>query len=277
MACNDVETALALESLRAPLELEPLTSQEHYINDMRARYRCYFVEYDVNQGAAVMPKMFSDDFGHELGQIATLVDSNDNRFQCLVEKMNANVYLTRGWTALRDFYNIRIGAWVVLIYAGSSEFGLIVQDRFLKVIPPPLFVPPMRFMVDMTTIPSYFINNVPGAMQNRSCRHDPHYLHLCHDKKLTYYDISTGFLMLPYDGFGQYAFDEITTSLKMVDDCGSAWNCDLIYVTFPFKHYRIGGEWSRIVAARRLTVGRSIRCSAQAIGHSQTLYVMLRI
>jgi hypothetical protein len=75
--------------------------------------------------------MFSDDFGHELGQIATLVDSNDNRFQCLVEKMNANVYLTCGWTALRDFYNIRIGAWVVLIYAGSSEFGLIVQDRFL--------------------------------------------------------------------------------------------------------------------------------------------------
>ncbi|KAK2427525.1 hypothetical protein QL285_026099 [Trifolium repens] len=170
---------------------------------MRARYRCYFVEYDVNQGAAVMPKMFSDDFGHELGQIATLVDSNDNRFQCLVEKMNANVYLTRGWTALRDFYNIRIGAWVVLIYAGSSEFGLIVQDRFLQVIPPPLFVPPMRFVIDMTTIPSYFINNVLGAMQNLPCRHDPHFLHLCHDKKLTYYDISTGFLMLPYDGFGQ--------------------------------------------------------------------------
>jgi hypothetical protein len=139
--------------------------------------------------------MFSDDFGHELGQIATLVDSNDNRFQCLVEKMNANVYLTRGWTALRDFYNIRIGAWVVLIYAGSSEFGLIVQDRFLQVIPPPLFVPPMRFVIDMTTIPSYFINNVPGAMQNLPCRHDPHFLHLCHDKKLTYYDISTGFLV----------------------------------------------------------------------------------
>jgi hypothetical protein len=77
--------------------------------------------------------------------------------------------------------------------------------------------------------------------------------------------------MLPFDGFGQYAFDEITTSLKMVDDCGSAWNCDLIYVTFPFKHYRIGGEWSRIVAARRLTVGRSIRCSAQAIGQSDSI------
>jgi hypothetical protein len=39
--------------MTAPLELEPLTSQEQYINDMRARYRCYFVEYDVNQVSAI--------------------------------------------------------------------------------------------------------------------------------------------------------------------------------------------------------------------------------
>ncbi|GAU39680.1 hypothetical protein TSUD_320940 [Trifolium subterraneum] len=48
MAYNDVETTLALEYLRAPLNPFPLTDHEQYVNDMRVKYRTYYVEYNVN-------------------------------------------------------------------------------------------------------------------------------------------------------------------------------------------------------------------------------------
>ncbi|MCI02353.1 replication protein A1-like protein [Trifolium medium] len=173
--------------------------------------------------------MFSDDFGEEIGRVASLVDSKENQFECLVEKINGNVYFTLGWGALRDFYDIRFGAWLMLLYMGGGQFGLILHDRFHQHVDSPLFTPPMKFAIDM---------------------------------------------MLPYDGFGEYAFEEDATTIKLVDDCGNKWNCTLVYVTFPFKHFKVGGEWSRLVAARRLAVGESVTVGAQANGHSQAIYLL---
>ncbi|MCH97124.1 ATP-dependent DNA helicase PIF1, partial [Trifolium medium] len=75
----------------------------------------------------MLPKMFYDDFGDEVSRIAILFDSRENQFEVLVDKINENVYFTRGWTA-RDFYDIRVGAWLLLMYTGMGQFGLIVQD-----------------------------------------------------------------------------------------------------------------------------------------------------
>jgi hypothetical protein len=47
--------------------------------------------------------MFSRDFGHDVRRIATLTDPLGNQFEVLVEKINGNVYLTWGWSALKDF------------------------------------------------------------------------------------------------------------------------------------------------------------------------------
>jgi hypothetical protein len=68
-----------------------------------------------------MPKLFTDDFGSEICRVANLIDSRENQFECLVEKANNSVYFTRGWAALRDFYDIRIGAWLTLLYIGFRK------------------------------------------------------------------------------------------------------------------------------------------------------------
>ncbi|WJX12029.1 DNA helicase [Trifolium repens] len=275
MTYNEIETLLAIESLRAPLVSSPITNQERMLNEMRIKYRSYFVDYNVTIGAVVMPKLFTDDFGSEICRIANLMDSRENQFECLVEKVNDSIYLTRGWAALRDFYDIRIGAWLTLLYKGSGKIFLGMHDRFQKIMHPPIFVPPMKFVIDLTNVPSYFVNNLPQSLESHTYSHDDDAFDLAIEKSLTFYDISTGFLMLPYDGFGEIIFEEDVTSIKLVDECGNLWDCALVYVTFPFKHFKIGGQWSRLVAARRLIVGQTIRVGANPAEQTHTINLIL--
>jgi hypothetical protein len=142
-----------------------------------------------------MPKLFTDDFGSEICRVANLIDSRENQFECLVEKVNNSVYFTRGWAALRDFYDIRIGAWLTLLYMGSGKFFLSVHDRFQKMMQPPIFVPPMKFVIDLTNVPSYFVSNLPQSLESHTYIHDDDAFNLAIEKSLTFYDISTGFLV----------------------------------------------------------------------------------
>ena len=41
-------------------------------------------------------------------------------------------FLFKGRTALRDFYGIRLGAWITLVYVGLGQFALGLNDRFGK-------------------------------------------------------------------------------------------------------------------------------------------------
>jgi hypothetical protein len=63
------------------------------------------------------------------------------------------------------------------------------------------------------------------------------------------------------------------TTLKLVDDCGHQWNCLLVFVSFPYKHFKLGGEWKRFVAASRLNVGDHIQVRRQVGGNDGNLYL----
>jgi hypothetical protein len=141
-----------------------------------------------------MPKLFTDDFGSEICRIANLMDSRKISLNVWLKKL-MSVYLTRGWAALRDFYDIRIGAWLTLLYMGSGKFFLGVHDRFQKIMHPPIFVPPMKFVIDLTNVPSYFVNNLPHSLESHTYSHDDDAFNLAIEKSLTFYDISTGFLV----------------------------------------------------------------------------------
>ncbi|GAU47014.1 hypothetical protein TSUD_403240 [Trifolium subterraneum] len=78
----------------------------------------------------------------------------------------------------------------------------------------------MKFVIDRFGIPPYFMNDLPESIDLLSFSHDGNNFRVAHEKTLTYYDVCTGFLMLPYDEFGEFAFDKATTSIKLVDDCG---------------------------------------------------------
>ena len=43
--------------------------------------------------------------------------------------------------------------------------------------------------------------------------------------------------------------------LSLIDDCGSKWDCVVVFGTMSDKHYRIGGQWKRMVDSRRIHPG----------------------
>jgi hypothetical protein len=159
-------------------------------------YECFpNVLLDVFKGAVRLPRMFVDDFGDEIGRLATLIDLGGNQFEILVDKVNDSIYLTKGWAALRDFYNTRIGCWMQLVYTRMNHFGVLVMDRLHNRIDPPNFVPPMRLVIDKIDVPPYFVDNLPDSPDLLAYSHDPSYFHILHDKVLNHFDVSSGFLV----------------------------------------------------------------------------------
>jgi hypothetical protein len=49
----------------------------------------------------------------------------------------------------------------------------------------------------------------------------------------------------------------------------------LIYGSFPYKHFKIGGEWKRLVAARRLEVGDHITVGGYVRENNEDLYLLI--
>ncbi|XP_045802510.1 uncharacterized protein LOC123896122 [Trifolium pratense] len=275
MANNEFEATIALQTLRAPMDPFPVTAEERFLHEMRLRYRTYYVECNVNYGAVRLPRMFTEDFGEELCRVAILVDSNNNQLEVLVDKIDEDVYFTRGWASVRNFYNIRSGAWVVLMYSGFGHFGINIHDRLQCPVPVPTFMPPMNLIIDKIDVSPHFVDDLSEDLHDLSYAHDDCFFDLSYEKSLTYFDVTDGYLMLPHHGFGEYAFHRGLTSVKLVDDYGNAWICSLICGTFPIKHFKVGGEWSRLVAARRLTAGSVITIGAQPDADNETLYLIL--
>ncbi|GAU22902.1 hypothetical protein TSUD_377140 [Trifolium subterraneum] len=121
----------------------------------------------------------------------------------------------------------------------------------------------------------HVVNDLPEDTDLLSYCHEVGLNALTYEKNLTYYDINTGFLMISYEDFGASAFDKEMTTLLIVDDYGNLWNCILIYGSFPYKHFKIGGEWKRMVAARRIAVGDRIKLQCDRHGRDEFIFLTL--
>jgi len=75
------------------------------------------------QGVVMIPNSFGSDFGDEIDRYTVLVDKNNNEFEVRVERINGSIFFTRGWDALRDFYDIRgLRAWFTVVFLGLGRF-----------------------------------------------------------------------------------------------------------------------------------------------------------
>ena len=95
--------------------------------------------------------MFGSDFGDKIDHYATLIDPNHNEFEILIERINGMIFLTKGWQALRDFYDIDLGAWATMVFVGLGKFQISLKDRFGKQMNYPKFVLSMKFAIEKTT------------------------------------------------------------------------------------------------------------------------------
>jgi hypothetical protein len=81
--------------------------------------------------------------------------------------------------------------------------------------------------------------------------------------------------MVAYEGFTEVVLERKTTSLILIDDCGNKWNYILIFGMMSYNHYRIGSDWKRMVSARRIKEGKSIRLGALIGGNNKKVYISL--
>jgi hypothetical protein len=139
--------------------------------------------------------MFVDDFGHQVSRFVHLIDSKQNQFEVLVEKVHGDIYFTRGWTAIRNFYDIRIGAWLMLMFIGGANFGLIVEDRLHALVAPPIFNPPIKFKLHRGNVLPHFDFDPAQPREILYYSHPPSFYTISHTKNLTYYDVTSGFLV----------------------------------------------------------------------------------
>lgn len=135
----------------------------------------------------VLPTLFVHDFGDELGRYATFVDRNYNEFEVLVERNNGRIYLTTGWHALKDFFNVRLGSWVSMVYVGRGKFGIYLQDRFGGKIATPKFNPPMKFELERQMLPFHEFDVLPSPFA-----HDNFNFEFSYAKRLTTDDYESG-------------------------------------------------------------------------------------
>lgn len=143
----------------------------------------------------MLPKTFVADFGSQLGDFTTFHDPNNNKFDVMVERISGVVFLTTGFNAIRDFYNVRLGGTIVMVFTGNGQFGINVLDRAGCVVDPPFFIPPMKFEIEKTIVPAFVPQGVPVTTEILSFHHDEMNFQISWEKVLTVYDVSSGFLV----------------------------------------------------------------------------------
>lgn len=167
------------------MDPNPTTDVDKIVNELRLQYRTVCCEFHVNEGAVMLPKLFVTDFGDQIGSYVTLIDTNYNQFEILVERINGSVYLTTGFNAIRDFYDIRMGGWVLMVFSGLGQFGINVINRLGLVVTPPTITPPMRFEIAKPLAPDFVYQNVPVTTEPLTFRHKDKSFQLNTDVKLT--------------------------------------------------------------------------------------------
>jgi len=154
-----------------------------------------FLGCSLVQGVVMLPGSFDFDFGDQIDHYATLVDTNNNEFEVKVERLCGCIFLTKGFAALRDFYDISLGAWMTLVFVGFGRFCLKkLISRIKKKIYFPLFDPPMKFDVEKTVHPEAFFNGFPLSIQQLSYRHDLNNFNISYENHLSASDINSRLL-----------------------------------------------------------------------------------
>lgn len=107
-----------------------------------------------------------------------------------MERNHGGIFLTKGWRALHDFYNVSLGAWVTVVFVGNGKFKIRIKDRFGKTIRYPTVIPPMKFLIDKDEVYANFIHCIPSPFT-----HDILNFQYTYEKKLDSDEIKNGVMV----------------------------------------------------------------------------------
>jgi hypothetical protein len=79
------------------------------------------------QVRAKLPAFFTRDVGAFIGGYVILQDPNNNHIQVAIEKKKNKIYLSHGWTQLKEFYGLGLGGWLIVLYMSPFLFHIKVR------------------------------------------------------------------------------------------------------------------------------------------------------
>ncbi|GAU24583.1 hypothetical protein TSUD_289430 [Trifolium subterraneum] len=96
-------------------------------------------------------------------------------------------------------------------------------------------------------------------------------------KKLTFYDIQSGTLVLQWHGFGKSDFVFTSSDLLLIDYIGIQYNCKLKFsIDANGELYsKISGGWGDLCRAHRLVEGNRVRFALSKSPHDNAMHMCI--
>ncbi|XP_045824734.1 uncharacterized protein LOC123917148 isoform X1 [Trifolium pratense] len=232
--------------------------------------RTGYMEYNPMKNRGKLPEIYARVIGQYIGDTVFLQDINENQIQVAVlKKNNSEIYLTHGWSRLRDFYNINAGAWITLLLI--SPFVFFIRVRYITgmEITYPHKTPPYKLMLEKPFLEATSNGPIPYFVLPKVFSHSL-------EKTLTIPDVQTGTLTLYWRGFCQNALPNEETQLRLIDWLGNTWNHrDLKFVNSPYISCKISGQWGDVCKVHNLAKDVIVKFGVTEASNNRTIYFKL--
>ncbi|XP_045809895.1 uncharacterized protein LOC123904251 [Trifolium pratense] len=259
----NVETAQAIDQIHGSC-----------VHKILSGLHTFHMEYDPHSNLGKLPQCFVREFGSLIDTHVMLQDPNGNEFQVRVLKKCNEMYFEQGWLVLRDFYDIWFGAWVSFTYINLKLLIIRLTTRWGTNVKYPFHDPPHKHMLATTGTNS----NIGTSTDLRTSSNVlvlPRSSVRTYLKRLTLYDVQSGILVLPWYGFGEFAFAYTFNELVLVDHVGCRYPCRVQFGVDSEGELacKVFGRWMDFCRKHCLAEGQKIRFAVNEPTRNFVMYV----
>ncbi|CAJ2642121.1 unnamed protein product [Trifolium pratense] len=186
----------------------------------------YQMEYDPYSRSGRLPQCFVREFGDLIDEHVILQDPNHNKIEVRVLKKCSEMSFEQGWTTVRDFYHLWFGGWLSFKYVCPKLLTISLMTRWGTEVVYPFHDPPFKQLLAIGGVdPKICSATLPRISSNPFVF--PMSFRRSYFKRLTSYDVESGILVLPWYGFGEFAFAFTFSKLVLVDHTGCRYPCSI--------------------------------------------------
>ncbi|XP_045825948.1 uncharacterized protein LOC123918057 [Trifolium pratense] len=184
------------------------------------------------------------------------------------------MFFEQGWLVLRDFYDIWFGGWLSFTYINSNLLSISLTTRWGIDVRYPLHYPRKRIMLANTIVGASARTSAPHSSPPSGPVLSSPFLR-SYLKKLTLYDVKSGILVLPWYGFGEFAFAFTFSEVVLVDHTRRCYPCRVQFSVDSNGELacKVTGCWMNFCKKHHLKEGDKIRFAINEPTRNHVVYV----
>ncbi|XP_045802509.1 uncharacterized protein LOC123896121 [Trifolium pratense] len=233
----------------------------------------YRMEYDPYSRSGRLPQCFVREFGDLVDEHVILQDPNHNEIEVRVLKKCSEMTFEQGWTTVRDFYHLWFGGWLSFKYVSPKLLAISLMTRWGNEVVYPFHDPPFKQLLANGGVgPKICSATLPKISSNPFVF--PMSFRRSYFKRLTTYDVESGILVLPWYGFGEFAFAFTFSKLVLVDHTGCRYPCSIQFSVDDNGELacKVFGFWMEFCKKHQLSQGDRIRFAVNEPTRDHVLY-----